>query len=110
MLVIHWGSVYRESSTVSIEVSELLQLQHELSGDGLIPRLGMISAANEQVLHLIRIFFKIKKLPLIDSVVADELVPLGANSIVRFHPMRVAKLVVVIVNRLPPICRLLSRK
>jgi hypothetical protein len=37
MLVIYGCSHHWESSTVAIEVSELLQLQHELSGDGLMP-------------------------------------------------------------------------
>src|SRR6185437_13856759 len=47
-----------------------------------------------------------EQLPLVDLVIADELVPICADSVMRFYPVWIPELVIVIVDRGSPILRL----
>lgn len=84
---------------------EFLQLGVQVAGHFLVARLAI------KVVHFLGVFLEVVEFPLVDVVVeVDELVALGAHTIVALHHVLGRILVEVVVERLAPVGRLLAAK
>ena len=81
-----WPHLRRESGVIFISCSQLFELVYKVRNDWFIIWMYLISRPFKKALHFIRVFITIEQLPFIDSVVADQFVPLGPYSVVRRDP------------------------
>src|SRR5262249_31043887 len=61
-----------------------------------------VSRIKVEVLDLMRIAFQIEQLPLIELVEVNQLITVGANSVVRRHVV-IARMIVTVIHRRSPI-------